>query len=52
MNGSGAKASSQSTAEAVNLPEERLAVFFWGCRDLVLAGGFGENGWLDVVFWW
>jgi len=25
---------------------------FLGRCDFVFAGGFGENGWLDVVFWW
>ena len=25
---------------------------FWEWWDLVFAGGFGKNGWLDVVFWW
>ena len=25
-------------------------VIFWGWWDLVFAGGFGKNGWMDVVF--
>jgi hypothetical protein len=29
-----------------------FAVFFLGWWDLVFAGGFGKNEWLDVVFWW
>ena len=39
--------------EARNLPEEgAFAGNFLAVVDSVFAGGFGENGWLDVVFLW
>jgi len=34
------------------LEEGRFCSNFLGWWDLVFAGGFGKNGWLDVVFWW
>ena len=34
------------------LEEGWFAVIFGGWWDLVFTGGFGKNGWLDVVFWW
>jgi hypothetical protein len=40
--------------EAKKLPEERCSCwnFFGGWWGLFFAGGFGESGWLDVVFLW
>jgi hypothetical protein len=40
--------------EAETLPEEGMLLqyFFGRGWTPVFAGGFGKNGWLDVVFWW
>jgi hypothetical protein len=50
----------QDKVAAVVIPEEaktlleegRFCSNFWGWWELVFAGGFGKNGWLEVVFWW